>query len=416
MSGGGPSHLSERAGALLRQPPMPAYLDEHFARRAAGFDAHGRSYIPLCVAENRLVFDLLAPRANAVRRVGAETFAYDDMTGSAALKRALGHTLGRTFLGRTPPAEELVVLNGAGSILELLFYALADPGDAVLVPTPSYAGFWADLETRNGLHILQVPTASSEGFRLRPDSLDQALAAANRPVRALLFTSPDNPQGRVYRAEEIESILRWAEARHLHLVADEVYALSVFGEVPFTSCARLRPQLGSNLHVVWAFSKDFAASGLRCGVLWSENAKVRQAIGALSYWACCSGDTQAWLADLLADDAWVDRYIATMQQRLGAASARTTAALAAAGLPFLPGAAGFFFLLDLRRHLAAPTFAAEEDLWRHLLAVTNVNLTPGAALRSSEPGFFRLCFAAVAPELAEEGIRRLAAALGSVDG
>ena len=67
---------------------------------------------------------------------------------------------------------------------------------------------------------------------------------------------------------------------------------------------------------------------------------------------------------------------------------------------------------EMRRFLAAPTWAAEDALWRHLLARTNVNLTPGSACRAPEPGFFRLCFAAVAPETAVAAVRRVAAALG----
>ena len=53
-------------------------------------------------------------------------------------------------------SEAPLVLSGPhlGAVLELLFHAIADPGDAVLVPTPSYAGFWADLETRDDLTIV----------------------------------------------------------------------------------------------------------------------------------------------------------------------------------------------------------------------------------------------------------------------
>ena len=73
------------------------------------------------------------------------------------------------------------------------------------------------------------------------------------------------------------------------MVFDEVYALSVFGERAFTSGASLRQSMGERVHVVWAFSKDFGASGLRCGVLVSENEAVLAAVDSLAYWACCSG-------------------------------------------------------------------------------------------------------------------------------
>lgn len=412
MSGPDPSSfLSARARALLQRPPLPAYLHEHFARGAAGVDAAGLRYVPLCVAENRLVFDLLQPKLDASRRVPARALEYDAMTGGRGFRERLARAMDRLFLGRRFAPEQIAVLSGAGSVLELLFFALGDPGDGVLVPTPSYAGFWADLETRDALTIVPVPTSDAEGFRLSAERLDRAVAGAGRPVRALLFTTPNNPVGTVYTPAEIAEVLDWAEAAGVHVVLDEIYALSVHGARPFTSAARVASRLGPNRHIVWAFSKDFAASGLRCGVLVSENEAVLAAVDSLAYWAATSGDTQHLLATMLEDEAWLAAYVAENQARLGAAYRATTGALAAAEIPFVPAEAGFFCLVDLRRFLAAPTWAAEDVLWRLLLARTNVNLTPGSACRAPEPGFFRLCFAAVAPETAVAAVRRVAAAL-----
>jgi aspartate/methionine/tyrosine aminotransferase len=317
----------------------------------------------------------------------------------------------RLFLGRRFAPEQIAVLAGAGSVLELLFYALADPGDGVLVPTPSYAGFWGDLETRDELTIVPVPTSDADGFRLSAERLDRAVAGAGRPVRALLFTTPNNPVGTVYTPAEIAAVLDWADGAGVHVVLDEIYALSVHGARPFTSGARVVPRLGPTRHIVWAFSKDFAASGLRCGVLVSENEAVLAAVDSLAYWAATSGDTQHLLGGLLADEAWLAAYVASNQARLAAAYRATTGALTAAGIPFVPAEAGFFCLVDMRRFLDAPTWAHEDALWRRMLARANVNLTPGSACRAPEPGFFRLCFAAVPPEQVVEAVARIGATL-----
>ncbi len=403
----GPGPLSLRGERLLADQAMPEYLQEHFRR------AGDPGYIPLCVAENRLVWDLLAPKVTAPREVPPAALGYDAMVGSRSFRQRLARFMARTFLGRELAPEQVAVLAGAGSVLETLFYALGDPGDGVLVPTPSYAGFWLDLETRDGLRIVPVHRSPDDGFRLTPERLDRALAGAGRPVRALLVTSPDNPLGTVLSRDELETVLSWAEAAGLHVVLDEVYALSVFGERPFTSVARLRPSLGERVHIVWAFSKDFAASGLRCGVLASENQRVLAAVDGLAYWACCSGDTQVLLGEMVADDGWADRYLAAMQARLGAAYRAVAGELRAGGVPFFPAEAGFFVLVDLRGFLPEPTWEAEHALWRRLLDRAGVNLTPGAALRADRPGFARLCFASVPPEVAGAGVRRLVEVLRS---
>ncbi len=249
--------------------------------------------------------------------------------------------------------------------------------------------------------------ASADSFRLTPELLDEALVNAGRPVRALLFTSPDNPMGRVYSAADVEAVLTWGERAGVHVVVDEVYALSVFGERPFTSCTTVRPALGDSVHVVWAFSKDFAASGLRCGVLVSENEAVMAAVEGLAYWACCSGDTQHLLGAMISDDAWVEAYVAAMRARLGDAYRQVAAALDVQGIPYLPSSAGFFLLCDLRRFLPEPTWDGEHSLWRRILDGANVNLTPGAACRVGEPGFMRLCFAGVPTDTAVHAVGAL---------
>ena len=407
--------LSERARRLLSNPPAAEYLQEHQERSAAPYDAitDPQGYIPLCVAENRLVWDLLRPEMAACRDVPHRVVCYDAMTGSMDFRERLGRFMERTFLTRRFRPEQIAVLAGAGAILEVLFHALADPGDGVLVPTPSYAGFWPDLGLRDGLAIVPVPCSSEDGFRLTADRLDRAAAGAGRPVRALLFTSPNNPLGTVYAPEEIDAVLDWAEGAGIHVVFDEIYALSVFGPRAFTSCAARRSPLGERVHVVWAFSKDFGASGLRCGVLVSENEDVMAAVAALAYWSCCSGDTQYLLGAMISDDAWADAYVAEMRRRLGGVYGRVAGELDAAGIPYLPAQAGLFLLADLRRFLAAPTWEGEHALWRRILDEANVNLTPGSACRIAEPGFMRLCFAGGPEDATLTGVQRLAGVLAA---
>jgi 1-aminocyclopropane-1-carboxylate synthase len=143
-------------------------------------------------------------------------------------------------------------------------------------------------------------------------------------------------------------------------------------------------------------------------VLASENSDVLRAVDELAYWGCSSGDTQWLLGRMISDEVWVDAFVQENRKRLGDAKRRVTRALDEVGVPYLEPEAGFFLLIDLRRFLREPTYEAEHALFRRLLERANVNLTPGAACRISEPGFMRLCFAAVAPEVTVRGIERIA--------
>jgi aspartate/methionine/tyrosine aminotransferase len=407
--------LSARGAQLVANPPVAAYILEHFACSGDAWDAEQNpdGYIALCVAENRSMWDVLVPQLAAYRDVPARVLGYDAMIGNVSFREQLAAFMSRTFLGRAIQAEQLAVVAGAGAVLELLFHVLADPGEGVLIPTPSYAGFWMDLETRDQLRVVPVHCTSAEGFRLSTRALDQALAQAEVPVKALLFTTPNNPLGWVYTRDELLEVLDWSQRAGIHVVFDEIYALSVFGERAFVSAASLRDSLGPRVHVVWAFSKDFGASGLRCGVLWSENSAVLQAIDGLAYWAACSGDTQWLLGQLVADREFVDAYIERMQAQLRSSYTLVCAALDRHAIAHIPAQAGFFLICDLRPWLDEPSWAGEHRLWRRIVDEARVNLTPGAACRIAEPGWFRLCFASVPLAAVLAAIERIAFVLES---
>jgi aspartate/methionine/tyrosine aminotransferase len=400
-------HLSDRGRQLAANPPLPTYLHEHF-RRVEDRSSTGNGYVGLCVAENKLVQDLLDAQITRCRRSPGAALGYGPMIGSLDFRQALARFLSRSVVGRPVDAQHVAVLAGAGAVLETVFYCIAGPGEGVLIPTPSYAGFWADLQTRDGLRIVPVDGHHHEGFTLSIDQYQRAFEGADCDVRAVLITSPSNPLGAVYSRAQLAEIIAWAKEQNIHVVLDEVYALSTFGEDPFFSGASLRDELGDTMHLVWAFSKDFAMSGLRCGVLVSENQALLDAVDGLAYWSSCSRDTQTLLGAMVTDEDWTDTFVSENQRRLRTAYERTTAALTEASIPYTPAAAGFFLLCDLRDQLPEATWDAERDLWRTLLDRTNVNLTPGEACRINEPGFFRLCFASEPTDSVVNGIDRIA--------
>ncbi len=383
---------------------MAPYLQAHFEHR------HDEGYVSLSIAENHQVFDLLKERLEEPLAIPAHVVGYDDMAGKADLRTAIAGLFEREIFHRAVDPAHVRVLSGASGVLEALGHVLGDPGDGVLIPTPSYAGFWPDLEVRPGLHVVPAATLAEDGFHLTPDILEQALADAEVPVTTLLLTNPDNPRGQVIAADDVEAALQWAESHALHVIVDEIYALSVFGE-SFTSVGQLRPSLGERIHVVWAVSKDFGMSGLRCGAVISENDQVLGALDLQGLWSGVSGHTQHLLAGMLTDEDWLQAYLTWMRQRLQTASQLTTTALDQASIPHLAPTAGFFLLCDLRDHLDQPTWEAEHDLWQHVLDEAQVNLTPGSALRAGEPGWFRICYAAGTSAVVTDAIHRVGSVL-----
>lgn len=104
--------------------------------------------------------------------------------------------------------------------------------------------------------------------------LRDAFEKSPKNIRALVLTNPQNPFGQCYPLEVLEACAQFCQDRDIHLISDEVYALSCFDNdeldselPPFISALhldldRLRVER-ARVHVIWSTSKDFGSSGLR---------------------------------------------------------------------------------------------------------------------------------------------------------
>ena len=386
--------LSDRAIAGLDRADVPEYLLEHVARTTSPDPQVRDSYTCLAVAENKLMWDLLATKANTVRHVGPAAFGYAEHWGSAPLREAISEFGSANLWHEAIDPEAIVMMAGAGATLEATFAALCNPGQGVLIPTPSYAGYWLDIETRIGLRGVPVATSPDVDFRLTEKNLDDALRSSPVSVGALLLTNPPNPTGHILGNDELTTAVAWARRHGLHIVVNEIYGLSTYGETPFTSITTLVDR-GDDLHLIWGFSKDFAASGLRCGLLLSNNVELIAAVRNQAMFSVVSGDTQHLFVTMLTDPGWLDGYVGEMRRRLRASYLATTEVLDNHDIPFIRADAGLFVFADLRSALTNQTWEREHDVWRRILNETGVNVTPGSACRAPGPGFMRICFATV---------------------
>jgi len=387
------SALSARGQGLVgSESPL---IRAHFDCLRDPYDAttNPDGFVNFGTAENHLVWDLVAPRLAAAPPLVEADAHYAPMQGTEAFRAALARYLS-ALIACPVAAQSLVVAAGCSALVEALGFALADAGDAFVIPAPYYGGFSGDLGHRAGVALIPVPLAAP-AFRLDPAALEAAIVGAGRRVRALLLTSPDNPLGVTYDAATLTAALDVAARHDLHVIVDEIYAGSSYGAA-FVSARAVPTALARDrLHTLYGLAKDVALSGFKVGVLHTLNPTLLSAVRTQALFGAVSTATQALLTPFIAgiDDAFRER----LHERLRTASTRTRSELAAAGIDSVPASAGLFVWVDLRRFLTTPTRAAELALHATILAATRVNLSPGAAFFAPEPGWFRLCFAQPEP-------------------
>ncbi|KIW22597.1 uncharacterized protein PV07_10880 [Cladophialophora immunda] len=438
----GVASLSRRAQECTKPPQTPLwhiYTDQWHPSADPG------GYVNVGVAENTLMHAELEAYIQTSTHVPQAAFTYGDgPRGSKRLRKAVARFLNRRLRPVLPlEMEHVVVTNGVSHSIEHTSWAFCNPGDGFLLGRPHYRAFIPDISLRPGVEVLTVSFGSIDP--MSADAVaryeDAILAARDRGVhaRALMLCSPHNPLGRCYSRDALVTYMRLCQKYQIHLVSDEIYTFSTWTNrhdsspppVEFISVLSI-PAEGLIdpllVHVLWGMSKDFGANGLRVGYIISQhNEAFREALLEVAIYSYASSVAEHIAANMLEDDAWVDNYIQTNQDRLAESYGFAVEFLNSHHIPYTPGAnAAFFLWVDLgkaylERHPERRPSASAAQLddgasaeIMQLLMQNKVFLGSGAVFGAETPGLFRLVFSHPRPYI-EEALKRIAKAMGGLD-
>nr|XP_016849818.1 PREDICTED: 1-aminocyclopropane-1-carboxylate synthase-like protein 1 isoform X2 [Anolis carolinensis] len=330
-------------------------------------------------SENKLCFDLIEERLSKpdMNCLEPHLFQYLDTQGLKSFREEIAKFLTEYANASTAlDPDHIFVMNGCCAVFATLSTVLCDPGDGFLIPAPYYGGINSKTWLYGGMQPVHVPLFS-EGIR----------------VRALILINPHNPLGDIYPAQLLKECLEFAHRYELHVIMDEIYMLSIYGDSTFTSILSLESLPDPDrTHFMWGFSKDFGMCGIRVGILYTRNHAVREAVNQLAVFHGCPGPVQHVLRQFLSDREWLDNvFFPTNRRRLKEAQNILVNGLAEIGIPVLKSSGGLYVWADFRKFLKSQTFEAEMDLWRKILD-GKLLISPGKAFCCYEPGWFRLVF------------------------
>jgi aspartate aminotransferase len=187
---------------------------------------------------------------------------YTPTGGLPALRQAIADKTERDS-GLIVTAAQVLVTNGGKQAVANAFSVLCDPGDEVLVLAPYWTTYPEAIRLAGGTPVV-VSSDETTGFRSSVEDLE---AAWTPNTKALLFVSPSNPTGAVYRRDEIEAIGRWALAKGIWVLTDEIYEHLVYGGAEHHSMPVLVPELAERCLVANGVAKTYAMTGWRVGWL-----------------------------------------------------------------------------------------------------------------------------------------------------
>ena len=318
---------------------------------------------------------------------------YTSNAGLIELRQALADHLQRLYRVTYNPQGELLVSVGVSEALYLAMTTLLNPGEEVIVPTPCFVAYQAEVIMAGGVAV-EVPTYVEDGFQMRPEALE---AAITPHTKAVLISSPNNPTGGVASREVLLEIGRIAEKHDLVVISDELYDQLVYG-VEHVCFAGL-PGMWSRTILLGGFSKNYAMTGWRVGFAAAPEEILRGMLRVHQY-TIMSAPTTAHEAAL---EALKNGAPAVEEMRLEYDRRRRliVGGLNQLGLPTFEPHGAFYAFPDIRAS------GMDEDAFaQRLLQEERVALVPGTAFGPGGEGYVR-CSYATAYEKIEEALYRL---------
>ena len=313
---------------------------------------------------------------------------YTGNAGMAELRREIAAYLHRRFALDYDFASQIIVTVGGSEAIDLSLRCLLNPGDEVIVPTPSFVCY-GPLTTMAGGTPVYLELKAENEFRLTAEELRSAITPK---TKVLVLPFPCNPTGGIMERADLEAIAEVLEGTDIMIISDEIYAELTYGQ-HHVSPANL-PQLKDRTIVVNGFSKSHAMTGWRMGYVCGPKEIIQQIL-KLHQFGIMSAPTVSQYAAIEAmrnGDVDIER----MRDEYDGRRRYLVEGLRRIGLPCFEPKGAFYVFPDIRG-----TGLKSDDFCERFLMEEKVAVIAGSAFGPGGEGFVRCCYATSMKDIAE---------------
>ena len=313
---------------------------------------------------------------------------YTHSLGTLELREAICTHYHDTYGVHIDP-DCVVVTSGTSPAIFIVFAALLEADDEVIISDPHYACYPNFIKFIGGVPVF-VPVYEEDGFQFRPEAIAEAITPR---TKAVFINSPSNPTGNLLSAERMAAIAEMG----LWVVSDEIYHGLVY-----EGTERSILEFTDRAFVLNGFSKRFAMTGLRLGYLIAPRSFMRpiQKIHQNFFISANAVVQKAGIAALKHARPDTDRMRTVYDKRRRYMIRR----LKDMGLGITVAPTGAFYVFANARHLSNDSYRLAFDI----LEKAHVGVTPGIDFGPNGEGYLRFSYANSLENIAE-GMDRLEA-------
>ncbi len=343
-------------------------------------------------------------KAACERAIEAGKTTYVNTAGIPEVRKAICEKLARdNGIGYQP--DQICVSTGAKQALNNAVLAVTNPGDEVIIPTPSWVSYVEIVKLVGGVPVC---VGTKPDYQLDVDAVE---AAVTEKTAAVIINTPNNPTGAVYTRESLERLAKLATKHGFIVISDEVYEKLVYNGARHVCIASLSQEAYDHTIVINGLSKAYRMTGWRIGYS-AAPALLAAGIKAIQGHVTSNSTTFVQWAAIQAlqhGEASIKEMVAEFAKRKAYAYARLCA---------MPGVAckdvnGAFYLLpDVSAYFGKRdgdnVIRDSFDFCNYVLKEYQVALVPGGAFLS--PNTVRVAYTN-SMERIKEGMDRIELAL-----
>jgi aspartate/methionine/tyrosine aminotransferase len=368
-----------------RAEEMTPFLVMDVLERARTMESQGIDVVHLEVGEPD--FDLPAPISEAVNKAIAQGHThYTHSLGDPELREAIAEHYANRY-GVSVEPDRIVVGSGTSPAMMLVFAALLEAGDEVILSDPGYACYPNFIRFAGGVPV-PVPVSEEDGFQLSAEAISPQISDRTRGV---VINSPSNPTGTVLSEERMREI----NDLGVRVISDEIYHGLVYAGKEHSIL-----EFTDDAIVLNGFSKLYAMTGLRLGYLIAPSEFIRPIQKMQQNLFICANSVvqRAGIAALRKTAEDVARMKRTYNERRRFMIRR----LRELGFGIATEPTGAFYVFAGARHLSGDSYNLAFDI----LEKAHVGVTPGVDFGENGEGYLRFSYANSLERIAE-GLARV---------
>ncbi len=364
---------------------IPPFIVMDVLEKAQELERNGEDVIHLEVGEPD--FDTPECISEACYRAICEGKThYTHSLGLIELREAIAEDYWKKYRVKLSP-EQVLVASGTSPAMLLLFSALLEAGEEVILSNPYYPCYPNIIRFVDGSPVF-VQVFEEEGFQYLPEMIEEKLSPK---VKGIMINSPSNPTGNVMPAERMKEIAKFSP----FILSDEIYHGLVYaGE------ARSILEFTDHAFVINGFSKLYAMTGWRLGYIIAPKEFIRPMQKIQQNLFISASSFAQWGALVGLKEA--ERDIQKMRETYDARRRFLIPKLKDLGFGITVEPTGAFYVLANAKKFSNDSYRLAFDI----LKEAKVGVAPGIDFGTNAEGYLRFCYANSLENI-EEGMNRL---------